>query len=302
MDLRNQRPGQTFQNLVNTDGNLLYDGSGSLISQLELTTSYAIYQVSYEISSSFASSSLSSSVLFGASSSIDINGNINFNGRAYIGNALTHSGLTFKNSSSATPYATNEVELTDTYLTFLPPIGAPSIGGTERRIYSDVAGNFTFDSLDNYSVTFINADSYSFDNTVIAPLFKGTASFALNAIGGTGTTGSTTTAYFGGYAFSGSYFNYYTSSYTLTNADNGKIVSEASASAISYIYLTASLDSAFSCMVYQSGSGTLIVTGSDSSTLIRNRAGSTTLAGQYAVASIFRAPNGDFVLSGDTLV
>lgn len=58
MDLRGQLPINTFPYLVNKEGNFLYDGTGSKITSLNLTTSYALYQVMWEESSSFASHSL----------------------------------------------------------------------------------------------------------------------------------------------------------------------------------------------------------------------------------------------------
>jgi len=134
-----------------------------------------------------------------------------------------------------------------------------------------------------------------------------TSSWAQNVLTASAIVNTTDVIFGGGYALTGSgYFNHYTSSYTLTDFDNGKIVSEASASAtmgtLSLITVPGTLTSAFSCMIYQSGSGVLIVTGSDSSVIIRNRAGQTTLAGQYAVVSLIRVPDGSFILVGDTLV
>ena len=67
MDFRGKHPIETFQYVVNTENNFLYNGSGSLIDMLYLTTSYAERQVLWEESSSFASSSITSN--FSVSSS-----------------------------------------------------------------------------------------------------------------------------------------------------------------------------------------------------------------------------------------
>jgi len=41
MDLRNKLPIQTFQHLVNKEGNFLYDGTGSLVTNANLTSSWS---------------------------------------------------------------------------------------------------------------------------------------------------------------------------------------------------------------------------------------------------------------------
>jgi hypothetical protein len=66
-DFRGKQPTNTFQFILNTDGFNIFDSSGSVIRNLNVTTSYAVVQTSHEISSSFASSSMSSSVASTAS-------------------------------------------------------------------------------------------------------------------------------------------------------------------------------------------------------------------------------------------
>lgn len=62
-DFRGQHPLNTFQYLINTDGANLYNGSGSQITSVNVTaswsntSSFAFYQITAEVSSSFASRS-----------------------------------------------------------------------------------------------------------------------------------------------------------------------------------------------------------------------------------------------------
>jgi len=98
------------------------------------------------------------------------------------------------------------------------------------------------------------------------------------------------------YSLSNGVINSYTSSFTCSAVDDGRICNLITGS---LVYLTGSLSSTFSTLVYQSGSGTVQITGSDSSVVVRQRQGFKTIGGQYSVVSIVRMPNGNFVLSGD---
>lgn len=99
------------------------------------------------------------------------------------------------------------------------------------------------------------------------------------------------------YQMTGSIFNYQSSTYTLTNADNGKIISVNSGSTV-YINISQSLDATFNCMIYQSGSGQVSFR-SENGTFIRNRLSSTLTGGQYAIVTLLRVSNTDFILAGD---
>ena len=101
------------------------------------------------------------------------------------------------------------------------------------------------------------------------------------------------------YTITGSYMNFLSSSYTMSANDNGLLLS-VSSSTDSIMYITSSLPYGFNCTMYQSGSGRICVTGSNSSTIIRNRWNYTGSSGQYAVMSLMRIQSGDFVLTGDT--
>jgi len=144
------------------------------------------------------------------------------------------------------------------------------------------------------------------------------ASYVLNAVSSSYSTNSSTASFYNGsvtsasyattattcsgivkanqYAFDSGYANYYAASVTASAVDDGRVMVFTTGS---QCILTGSLSSTFSTMIYQSGSSTITITGSDASIVLRNRQSFKALAGQYAVASVFRVSNGDFVLAGD---
>jgi hypothetical protein len=88
-----------------------------------------------------------------------------------------------------------------------------------------------------------------------------------------------------------------TGSYILNNVDDGKMLSFSGSTGV--IVVSGSiLSSNFSVGVYQSGSTQLSFVTS-SGTIIRNRAGYTKTAGQYALTSLIRINGNEFVLGGD---
>lgn len=114
------------------------------------------------------------------------------------------------------------------------------------------------------------------------------------------TAGNITSSFLGnGYAISSSIFTAQNSSYTLSQADDGKLVVVNSGSVVTITVTTSSISPTYSCMFYQSGSGTIMFTTASISVILRNRSGFSGSAGRYALASLLRVPNGDFVLGGD---
>lgn len=101
------------------------------------------------------------------------------------------------------------------------------------------------------------------------------------------------------YRMTGSYTTDVTSPYTMSAADNGKLVVVNQTSSI-LLAFTSSLPQGFSCTIYQSGSGQATVITASTQTTIQNRQGHRSTAGQYAVVSVIRILGGDFVLTGDT--
>ena len=86
-------------------------------------------------------------------------------------------------------------------------------------------------------------------------------------------------------------------SYTLTSADNGKIIILNNASAITlnvpYFFV------GFNCMVLQKGAGQVTLTINGATTNIYNRYGFTKTAGQYSILTLVCSEANKYVASGD---
>jgi hypothetical protein len=85
-------------------------------------------------------------------------------------------------------------------------------------------------------------------------------------------------------------------SYTLTSADNGKVVTLNNASAIT-LTINTGLGDGFNCLIVQKGVGQITIAGT--ATKI-NRQGHTKTAGQYAVVSIVNIGGEQVIIAGDT--
>lgn len=83
--------------------------------------------------------------------------------------------------------------------------------------------------------------------------------------------------------------------YTLSNADNGKVITFNSSSAVTVS--VPSLSVGFNCMILQKGAGQVTI--SPSSVTINNRYGFTKTAGQYSVLNLVCIASGIYVSSGD---
>jgi hypothetical protein len=84
--------------------------------------------------------------------------------------------------------------------------------------------------------------------------------------------------------------------YTLTSADNGKVVTLNNASAIT-LTINIGLGDGFNCLIVQKGAGQITIAGT--ATKI-NRQGHTKTAGQYAVVSIVNIGSETIIVAGDT--
>jgi hypothetical protein len=85
-------------------------------------------------------------------------------------------------------------------------------------------------------------------------------------------------------------------SYTLTSADNGKVVTLNNSSAIT-LTINTGLGDGFNCLIVQKGAGQITIAGT--ATRI-NRQSHTKTAGQYAVVSIVNIGNEQVIVAGDT--
>jgi len=84
--------------------------------------------------------------------------------------------------------------------------------------------------------------------------------------------------------------------YTLTSADNGKVITLNNASAIT-LTINTGLGDGFNCLIVQKGAGQITIEGT--ATKI-NRQGHTKTAGQYAVVSIVNIGGDNVIVAGDT--
>jgi hypothetical protein len=84
--------------------------------------------------------------------------------------------------------------------------------------------------------------------------------------------------------------------YTLTSADNGKVVTLNNASAIT-LTINTGLGDGFNCLIVQKGVGQITIAGT--ATRI-NRQSHTKTAGQYAVVSIVNIGSDNVIVAGDT--
>jgi hypothetical protein len=87
-------------------------------------------------------------------------------------------------------------------------------------------------------------------------------------------------------------------SYTLSETDNGKVITLNSSSAIT-LTVPSGLSVGFNCLVVQLGTGAITFTAS--STTIYNRGTNTKTAGRYAIATIVSYTSNMFITSGDMI-
>ena len=87
--------------------------------------------------------------------------------------------------------------------------------------------------------------------------------------------------------------------YTLTAADSGKLIVLSSSSGITASVPTG-LPVGFTTTIVQNGSGSILVTGSVTSVVIRNRQGHLRTAGLYAAATLISTGSNGYIFSGDT--
>lgn len=96
--------------------------------------------------------------------------------------------------------------------------------------------------------------------------------------------------------FSASLSNQTTSSYIITQSDNGKVLSFYNDTAPINVSFSNSLSVGFNCLVAQMGSGQVRFSGSQ----LVNRVGHNKLVAQYSVATLVKTTVDKIILSGDT--
>ena len=96
--------------------------------------------------------------------------------------------------------------------------------------------------------------------------------------------------------FSASLSNQTTSSYIITQSDNGKVLSFYNDTVPINVSFSNSLSTGFNCLVAQMGSGQVRFSG----TQLVNRIGHNKLVGKYSVATLVKTTADKIILSGDT--
>ena len=195
-----------------------------------------------------------------------------------IANAQTGIGTT-------TPNASAKLDVSSTNKGFLPP--RVSLLST-----SDVA---TIASPATGLIIYNTNTAGTAPSNVIPGYYYWNGTAWINMIGSSTSstiTGNGTTSTLANF---GSVMNDQTASYTLTNSDNGKVVTVNSSSATTIT--VPSLSVGFNCMIVQKGAGQVSL--SASGVTISNRYGFTKTAGQYSILTLVCIASGVYISSGD---
>lgn len=184
----------------------------------------------------------------------------------FTGNAQTGIGTT-------TPSPSAKLEVASSTQGFLPPRLALTATNAASPVSSPATGLIVYNT----------ATTGTAPNNVVPGYYFWNGSAWVNFIASNTSTGLTN--------------DQTGTSYTLTSADNGKIITLNNASAITlnvpYFFI------GFNCMILQKGAGqvTLVINGT--TTNILNRYNFTKTAGQYAMLSLVCIEANKYVSSGD---
>lgn len=195
-----------------------------------------------------------------------------------LGKAQTGIGTT-------TPNASAKLDVYATDKGFLPPRVSLTASNAAGPITSPATGLLVYNT----------ATAGTSPNNVIPGYYYWNGSAWIAIIGASTSSsivGNGTTSTLSNFS---SVMNDQTASYTLTNSDNGKVITLNSASAVTVT--VPSLSVGFNCMIVQKGAGQ--VTLSASGVTILNRYNFTKTAGQYAILSLVCIEANKYISSGD---
>jgi hypothetical protein len=174
---------------------------------------------------------------------------------------------------TTTPEASAKLDVYSTNKGFLPPRIALTGTTDASTIPSPVAGLLIYNS----------ATAGTAPNNVVPGYYYWNGSAWINFIASNTSIGLTN--------------NQTGTSYTLTSADNGKIIALNNSSAITlnvpYFFV------GFNCMILQKGTGQVTLTNNGATTNIYNRFNFTKTAGQYAILTLVCIDANKYVASGD---
>jgi hypothetical protein len=186
---------------------------------------------------------------------------------------------------TTTPNASAKLDVSASDKGFLPPRIALTASNVASPITSPANGLLVYNT----------ATAGTSPNNVIPGYYFWNGSAWINMIGSTTAstiTGNGTTSTLSNFS---SVMNDQTSSYTLSNIDNGKVITFNSATTVTLT--VPALSVGFNCLIIQKGAGQVIL--SASSSTIYNRYNYTKTAGQYAIATLVSIASGVYVSSGD---
>jgi hypothetical protein len=196
------------------------------------------------------------------------------------------SGKAQTGIGTTTPSASAKLEVASTTQGFLPPRLALTATNAASPVTSPATGLIVYNTATAGTVpNNVSPGYYYWNGSAWVAVIGATTP---SSIAGNGTT--TTLSNFS------SVMNDQTgTTYTLTNADNGKIITCTNASAITIT--VPSLSVGFNCMIVQKGAGqvNLAVSG----VTILNRYNFTKTAGQYAILSLVCIEANKYISSGD---
>jgi hypothetical protein len=189
---------------------------------------------------------------------------------------------------TTTPNASAKLDVSSSTQGFLPP----RVALTATNAFSPVVGT----AANATGLVVYNTNTSGTAPTNVIPgyyFWNGTAwinligSSTSNTLTGNGTTSAITN-------FS-SVINEQSSSFTLGNSDNGKIIVMNSSSATTIT--VPSLAVGFNCMIIQRGTGQVTITASG--VTINNRYGFNKTAGQHSILTLVSIATGIYISSGD---
>ena len=186
---------------------------------------------------------------------------------------------------TTTPNASAKLDVSASDKGFLPPRVALTASNAASPITSPANGLLVYNT----------ATAGTSPNNVIPGYYFWNGSAWINMIGSTTAspiTGNGTTSTLSNFS---SVMNDQSSNYTLTNSDNGKVITFNSATTVTLT--VPSLSVGFNCLIIQKGAGQVILSASGST--IYNRYNYTKTAGQYAIATLVSIASGIYVSSGD---
>ena len=215
---------------------------------------------------------------------------------AFTAAGTTGQLLTSNGTNAPTWVTPNYVDLTTAQTiagakTFTGTITAPSI-----RLTSGATAGYVLTSAADGSATWSQTSSITGGTANTIPRYTSATAIGASGITDNGTTvslGSTRTL-----TGANASVNAQTgTTYTLTQADNGMVVTLTNASPIT-LTINSGLTAGFNCMIVQNGAGTVTIAAGSGVTIL-NRSNYNKTGGQYAVVTIVSTATNTFITGGD---